>query len=244
MILLLRRPARLHAAFVLMLACFASASAHATADGPDHFRVVGVSANGVLNMRASPGRDGAIVGTIPSDADGLANFGCRGGLTASEYEAATEAEREAARKTRWCKVGYDRTIGWAAGWFLAEGRSGDGFRGGAILGSLAGSEWKVRDFAGRPTKIESWIAFRADGAVVGNGGCNQIRGSYSENGGSLDFGPIAATMMACPDPKMQAERDLLAALDATHEAVATRLFLALFDGSGRLLATMTRRDWD
>jgi len=228
----------------VVLVCFASSPVFATADGPNFYRVVDVTVNSVLNMRASPNTSGTVIGTIPADADGIANFGCIGGLTLTEYETATAAERAAARKTRWCKVGYDRIIGWAAGWFLAEGGSEDSFRGGALLGSLAGSEWQVRDFAGKSVDVEAWIALKADGTVVGNGGCNQFNGGYTEDGRSLSFGPIAATMMACPDPKGSVEMDLFKALDATREIVATHLVLALFDDTGTLLATPTRRDWD
>jgi heat shock protein HslJ len=244
MVLSLRRTAHIHVACLVVLGCLASGPVFATADGPDTFRVVDVTVNNVLNMRASPNTNGTVIGAIPSDADGIANFGCIGGLTLDGHQAAAETERAAARKTLWCKVGYDRTIGWVAGWFLAEGGSEDSFRGGAPLGSLAGSEWQVRDFAGKSTNAESWIAFRADGTVVGLGGCNQFKGGYTENGRSLRFSPIAATRMACPDPEMSVEMDLFKALDATREIVVTDLVLALFNDTGRLLATLTRRDWD
>lgn len=244
MVLSLRRTAYLCAAFLAVLVSLASCTVFATADGPDYYRVVDVTANSVLNMRASPSIGGVVIGTIPADADGIANFGCIGGLTLAEYEAATEAERAAARETRWCKVGFDRTIGWVAGWFLAEGGGEDGFRGGAALGGLAGSEWQVRDFAGEPAEVEAWIAFKADGTVSGLGGCNQFNGGYTEDARSLRFSPLAATSMACPDPKMRVETDLFKALDATRETVATHLLLALFDESGTLLVTLARRDGD
>ena len=240
----LRPSGQTYAVCAVVLVCFASSPVFATADGPDYYRVVDVTANNVLNMRASPNTSGIVIGAIPADAGGIANFGCIGGLTLTEYEAATATERAAARKTRWCKVGYDRIIGWAAGWFLAEGESGDSFRGGALLGSVAGSEWQVRDFAGKSADVETWIAFKADGTVVGNGGCNKFSGGYTENGRSLHFSPIAATRMACADPKMSVEMDLFKALDATREIVATHLVLALFDDTGILLATLNRRDWD
>lgn len=244
MALSLQRSVHAFALCVALLVCFTSGPVFATADGPDHYRVVDVRANNVLNMRASPDTNGAIVGAIPHDADGIANFGCIGGLTLSEFETATAAERTAARKTRWCKVGYDRTIAWVGGWFLAEGGSEDSFRGGGALMGLAGSEWQVRDFPGESTNAESWIAFKADGTVMGNGGCNQFNGGYSEASRSLRFSSIAATMMACPNPQMSVERDLFNALEATREFVATNLVLALFDDNGTLLATLTRRDWD
>ena len=244
MVLLLRRWVYICAACAVVLLSVPLGPVFATADGPDYYRVAGVTANSVLNMRASPNTSGALIGGIPYDADGIANFGCIGGLTLSEYEAATATERAAARKTRWCRVGHKRTIGWVAGWFLAEGGSEDRFRGGARLGDLAGTEWQLRDFAGKSTNVESWIAFKADGTVMGSGGCNQFNGGYSENARSLRFSNIAATMMACPEPEMRVEMKLFEALGATREIVATDLVLALFDDEGTLLATLTRRDWD
>ncbi len=79
---------------------------------------------------------------------------------------------------------------------------------------------------------------------MGLGGCNQFNGGYTENARSLRFSPIAATMMACSDPKMRVEMGLFKVLDATREIVATDLVLAFFDDTGTLLATLTRRDWD
>jgi len=216
--------------------------AAAIADGPDVYRVVGVSADDVLNLRASPRASGVVLGAIPHDADGIANFGCIGGLSLAEYEAATDAERAAARKTRWCKVGYDRTIGWAAGWFLAEGSGQDSFRGGGRLDDLASSKWQVRDFAGEPAAAHAWIAFKADGAVTGLGGCNRFNGGYTAQSGTLRFTPIAATMMACPDAQTGVEMAFFGALEVTRAIVATHDLLALFDENGNVLATLTRRD--
>ncbi len=244
MVLSLCRRASVSVVCLVLLLCSMSGGVIATADGPDRYRVVDVGATSALNLRAKPGTGGAVIGRIPADADGIANFGCIGGLTLAEYEAASAAERAAARKTRWCKVGYDRTVGWAAGWYLAEGGSEDGFRGGAALAGLAGSEWLLRDFAGQPAQAEAWMAFKADGVVAGLGGCNQFNGGYTEGTGTLRFSPLASTRMACPEPQMSVETELFKALDATREIVATHLVLALFDDTGTLLATLTRRDAD
>lgn len=228
----------------VILVCFAPGSVFAVADGPDYHRVVDVTPDNVLNIRASPNTGSTVTGTIPHDADGIANFGCIGGLTLTEYEAAAAIERAAARKTRWCRVGYDRTIGWVAGWFLAEGGRPDSFRGGTRLRTLHGSEWQVRDFAGKSTDVDAWLAFKADGTVFGLAGCNKFSGDFTETASSLRFGSIAATRMACLTAKMRIERDLFKVLEATRESVATNLMLALFDDNGTLLATLTRRDWD
>lgn len=98
-----------------------SVQAVAEASGPDYFRVVGVAWNDVLNIRAEPTARSAKIGAIPPDGNGVRNHGCVGGLTYAEWEAATPAQREQARKKVWCRISYRGVEGWVAGWFLAEG---------------------------------------------------------------------------------------------------------------------------
>lgn len=226
------------------LVALGGTTAFADADGPDYYAVKGVAVSDVLNIRAAPSSSGTLIGTIPSDGDGIANLGCVGGLTYDEWENATEAERAAATKTRWCRVGYDRIVGWAAGWFLTEGGLEDQFRAGGALGNMAGSEWLLRDLAGETPKAEAWIAFRADNVVGGNGGCNNFSGTHTPSQGSPLFTPMAATRKMCPEPEMQTETRLFQVLDEAREMVSYHLIMALFDGSGELLATFERRDPD
>lgn len=218
--------------------------AAATADGPDRYAVTGVSAGSVLNLRAAPGPDSTIIGTIPHDATGLANLGCVGGLTYAEWAEATEAERAAATRTRWCRVGYDRKIGWSAGWFLTEGAGEDQFRAGGRLSDLAGAEWLLRDFAGTPVAQEAWIAFGAEGAVSGNSGCNSFTGQRAPETEAEAFRPLASTRRLCPEAEMQTELAFLEVLGQTREIVAHSLVMAFFGPGDTLLATFTRRDAD
>ena len=102
------------------LAAFAAAlvscgAALAEADGPDFFRVTGVREGSALNVRAGPGLEHPRIGSLPFDADGIRNLGCEGGLSFAEWEAASPAEREAARYSRWCRVEHGATAGWALG---------------------------------------------------------------------------------------------------------------------------------
>lgn len=226
------------------LACLVAFTAHATADGPEHYRVTGVAAEDVLNMRAAPDPGGTPVGTIPHDGDGLLAFECVGGLNLVEWENADDDEREAARKTRWCLVGYDRVIGWVAAWYLAEGRGPDNFRGGSWLNVLAGSEWTLRDIAGTTADAEAWVGFKSDGDVFGKSACNQFRGSYTEERGALTIGPVAMTRRACAGAKGETESAFVQALSQVKRIAATHLMLALLDGGGTILATLTRRDAD
>ena len=67
-------------------------------------------------------------------------------------------------------------------------------------------------------------------------GCNQMIGSFSLDGDALEFGPAAATRMACPPPLDAAEAALGAALDATRSHDSDGRALRLFDAEGRILA--------
>ncbi|MCP4382931.1 MAG: META domain-containing protein [Hyphomicrobiales bacterium] len=222
-----------------------AAGALAEADGPDFYRVVDVAADDVLNIRAGPGATYQIVGRIPAGADGIVNFtACVGGLGSPEWERATAEQRVAARDRLWCRIGYDRIIGWSAGRFLGEGAGPDAFRCGGRLASLAGSEWQVRDFTGAPVDGEAWIAFKGDGKAIGHSGCNRFNASYAESPGQIEISPLAMTRMACPPALMELEAALVKALDAADGMMASQLVLAIFDRDGLLQVTLTRRDAD
>jgi hypothetical protein len=100
---------------------FGAATAWAEADGPDFFRVVGVSPDDVLNIREEPSAASHKIGAIPPDGDGIRNLGCEGGLSFAEWEAASEAEREAGIRRRWCRISFEGVTGWVAGRYLGEG---------------------------------------------------------------------------------------------------------------------------
>ncbi len=74
-----------------------------------------------------------------------------------------------------------------------------------------------------------------DGSVAGFSGCNRFMGSYTLEGESLTFGPLAATMMACVDQDDQEQR-FLGALQstATWRLENGDLVLLDADGSDRL----------
>jgi len=88
--------------------------------GPDRWRVSGVAADDVLNIRSGPGVGHGIIGRIPPDGRGLANLGCRGGMTFEEFQEATPRERERARFRRWCRIEWQGIRGWVNGGYLRE----------------------------------------------------------------------------------------------------------------------------
>ena len=96
--------------------------------------------------------------------------------------------------------------------------------------TLQGTSWTLVEIAGsapagdaRPT-----LVFAADGTTVsGNAGCNRFNGAVAIDGGSIDFGPLASTRMACPEPAMSVESAYLGALDgaATWRMEGSQLVL-------------------
>lgn len=99
-----------------------SALASAEADGPDHYRVVGVAPGDVLNIRSEPDPQSVKVGEIPPNGNCIRNLGCRGGLSFQEFTTLSK-EAQAARlgeNPRWCKVDYQGQVGWVAGRYLTE----------------------------------------------------------------------------------------------------------------------------
>lgn len=107
----------------LIILALGAGPAAAEADGPDFYRVTGVSPNDVLNIRAVPKPNGAKLGTIPPGGTCIRNLGCQGGLSFQEFSTLSKAEQAARlkRNPRWCRVEYQGVTGWVAGRYLAEG---------------------------------------------------------------------------------------------------------------------------
>lgn len=88
--------------------------------------------------------------------------------------------------------------------------------------SLAGPEWIIFEIGGQPalTGVKATINFE-DGRAFGAGSCNRYTGGYTSTGKSqIKFGPMASTMMACPDPMMEQEGRLLKILgDVTSYSI-------------------------
>lgn len=66
-------------------------------------------------------------------------------------------------------------------------------------------------------------------------GCNQLAGGYTLEGDTLGFGPMAATMMACPEPLASLEQRLSQVLSGSRTWKVAGQTLTLRDGD-RILA--------
>lgn len=108
----------------------------------------------------------------------------------------------------------------------------------AADGALAGTEWQATELDGKNVdpQVVSTLAFDADGAVHGNGGCNSFRGKAEIKGTALKFGDLASTAMACEDAKSMQETVFYKALVQAASFSLADTELTLLDAAGKTLA--------
>ena len=115
----------------------------------------------------------------------------------------------------------------------------------ALVTGLAGTSWMIVGYAG-PTGVATAMIPRstvsltlgADGNAGGNGGCNRYGGSYTTDpaSGTLAFGPLMQTEMACPPQStMDQESAYLAALARTSRYRMSGANLQLVDSAGTVV---------
>jgi len=116
----------------------------------------------------------------------------------------------------------------------------------AQAGGLVGSEWRPVSIgeAPVPEDVEIFVRFEADGALKGNGGCNNFFGSYQTSESSFEVGPLGATRMACPEAIMDMEDAFMSALQAGKSFKRERIKLELFDEHGAAVMILAQRDAD
>lgn len=86
--------------------------------------------------------------------------------------------------------------------------------------TLEGVSWRLSGFAGKGPEVPAASSrpvtarFEA-GRVSGFSGCNNFTGSYKVDGDRVILGPLAGTMMACPEPQTAIESAFRAAFWGT-----------------------------
>lgn len=221
--------------------------AHATADGPDNWAVKDVGSNDVLNMRAQPSARGALLGTIPHDADGLPNLGCVGWMSYDEWDKATPAEREKARKRVWCLTGYNRTFGWVAGWYLQESEHVDdpAWTGGPFVSEAPRGKWRLHDFQGEPVRDRFRPGLHLFPSAKGTGytGCDRISFAYlQQDGFRISQPPKFATRNKCLDEGRVMSRRFLKALKDVREIVVSAMVMTMLDEDRHIIATFHKEN--
>ena len=86
----------------------------------------------------------------------------------------------------------------------------------------------VGDWRTKTAGIAQTITFTADGKVYGDSGCNRFAGGYTVDGDRIEIGPLASTMMMCPEPQMDAEASFLFKMQAAQSFIATKKVLKVF----------------
>lgn len=250
--------ARLRATVILAFALFAAQAgvAFGEASGPDYFSVTGVASDDVLNIRSKPSASADKIGEIPFDGNGIQNLGCEGGLTFAEWQRATEAERAASARSRWCRVSYRGIEGWVAGRFLAEGSRRPGASRGAA--SPNPTFWSVSgkaDFLNLrsgPTTDSQVLRKLLPGTVVRNHGCSGSAGQawceVEQLDGERLRGFVSAAYLEEPNASLRAGQG---AFDATGKVPCAQFagqpmrqcsFGVARDGGGTATVSVTRPD--
>lgn len=103
---------------------------------------------------------------------------------------------------------------------------------------LASGQWTLQSISNvelEPTPKPVTLVFSDSGTVGGNAGCNSYGGQYTVGGGTLDFGPMMATKMACT-PGMKTENEFFRVLDRTNQFEIKKNILILKEDDSVLAA--------
>lgn len=105
---------------------------------------------------------------------------------------------------------------------------------GAGEADMVGTAWLAEDIGGRGVvdRTRSTMEFVKPGQVGGLAGCNRYFGPVVLDGGTINFGNLAATRKMCVEPLMVQEQRFLKALseakrlDLTHEGQILLIYAA------------------
>lgn len=112
---------------------------------------------------------------------------------------------------------------------------------------LSGTRWHFVALRDKPIPdgVHATLRFDDRGRVSGRGGCNNYGGTFlSGNDGTLHFGQMMSTRMACLQPAgaMETERGVMQALNDTAHARVQGGEMTLLDVTGTALATLQAGD--
>lgn len=133
-----------------------------------------------------------------------------------------------------------------------EGDVGDPDASAAEVPDRSGTEildreWLFVEAAGVPIEADqnaeraaSLTLSSEDSRAAGSSGCNRMMGGFTLDGSSIRFEAVAGTRMACPEPQMEVETNVHAALEAARswEIQGDTLILR---GEGAVMARLIPR---
>ncbi|HKT38977.1 MAG TPA: META domain-containing protein [Ktedonobacterales bacterium] len=110
---------------------------------------------------------------------------------------------------------------------------------------LENTNWKLASYfdgtalRGLPSGAEVTLTFQ-DGAAGGKSACNRYRSSVTIGDGTLKFGMVMGTRMACPPPLMEIESIFLRMLESVTAWQINDDTLEMRNGAGQILLSFAR----
>jgi heat shock protein HslJ len=123
---------------------------------------------------------------------------------------------------------------------LPDGAAVTGCCRAAEPADLVGTVWRVREVGGRAVAEDPrpTVGFER-GRIAGSAGCNRYFGDLALDGRHIEVGDLASTRMMCPEPVMDREARLLAALSRAERYRFDGGFLVLAGPDGEPLLRLT-----
>ncbi len=110
--------------------------------------------------------------------------------------------------------------------------------------SIENTEWVAATLNGAPLETEKRpeLSFGQGGSFGGSGGCNRFSGQVEISGNRITFPDnMAATLMACPPPMDEVERQFLKAMQSVTTFAMQGNALALLDADGEPVIKLIRK---
>jgi putative lipoprotein len=126
---------------------------------------------------------------------------------------------------------------------LAAGLVAGGGTARAQGSAVTGIEWAAEEIGGQAVPQGVEVTLTLDGTrAYGRSGCNRFTGEAALGSGTLRFGEIAGTRMACAPPAMDVEQSVYGAFERTRLFVldGSRSKLRLMDEAGATLMVLSR----
>ena len=148
-----------------------------------------------------------------------------------------ESERITLEITPWvCTDGMSDNLYADTVTAVVDGTALYGCGGGTVPNDeLVNSRWTIQEIDGRPVGDGEYRLDFGSDRISGVAGCNRFSGPYSRSGNTLTTGPLAATRMACPEPRMEHERRVLQLLAAPLRLEFDESGGLVLVGEGRIL---------
>ncbi|SHG75408.1 Heat shock protein HslJ [Cognatiyoonia sediminum] len=111
--------------------------------------------------------------------------------------------------------------------------------GGDPWAYLTARTWVVEDINGQGVIdiARTTIGFASSGAILGSGSCNRYNGTAALSATTLEIGPVAATLMMCPEALMNQERKLFDAFEKVSSFKVDETGALILNGSEGALIT-------